>query len=327
MVRTPRTGTARPAAAAHPADPAPAADPAAVADPASPAQPEPAPAPSPETVALADEPFDPRLYLTRIGAADYLEVKWRLLWLRTEHPDAQIATDLHSDEQIPQGTKTVRRAIFHATIAIPGGGASSGWGSETENDFRDYLEKAETKALGRALAALGYGTQFGTEFGGEAAADRPVDTPVTHPAARSTAPARNGNGHRPTAAASSSSDQAVAATRRILKMDAEMLEQEADWDQRIVRAGTDIDLWRNLVILARKAVQAGDAATQSWRFAHLAEKAPAASGADRGVVLRGIGQFAKDVGALTPYVQSFIDERQAELDDDEDADPDGVYDG
>ena len=101
--------------------------------------------------------FDPTPYLRKIGGRgrtgeDYLDVKHRLLWLRTEHPDAQIVTEhIQIDEQ---------SAIFKATVAIPGGGTASGHGSETAADFPDYIEKAETKALGRALNALGYGAQF-----------------------------------------------------------------------------------------------------------------------------------------------------------------------
>jgi hypothetical protein len=51
-------------------------------------------------------------------------------------------------------------AIFRATVTIPGAGSATDYGSETPKDFGDYIEKAATKALGRALAQLGYGTQF-----------------------------------------------------------------------------------------------------------------------------------------------------------------------
>ena len=63
-------------------------------------------------------------------------------------------------------------------VSIPGGGSATGWGSESSGDFRDYLEKAETKAIGRALAALGFGTQFCPDFEFGAAAGRVVDSPV-----------------------------------------------------------------------------------------------------------------------------------------------------
>ena len=97
--------------------------------------------------------FDPAKYLVKInGRGEYLEVKWRLLWLRTAHPDATIETELTHLES--------DHAVFKARVAIPGGGVATGWGSESAGDFRDFLEKAETKAIGRALAALGFGTQF-----------------------------------------------------------------------------------------------------------------------------------------------------------------------
>jgi hypothetical protein len=114
--------------------------------------------------------FEPARYLTRVNGSDYLEVKWRLVWLRDRHPEAAIETELVSHHD--------NVAVFRARIAIPGGGAATGWGTESASDFRDYLEKAETKALGRALAALGFGTQFCPDFEFGAAAGRVVDSPV-----------------------------------------------------------------------------------------------------------------------------------------------------
>lgn len=114
--------------------------------------------------------FDPGRYLTKVGSADYLEVKWRLVWLRNNHPDAHLDTELvsHIDQM----------AIFKATISIPGGGSATGFGSEGFNDFREYIEKAETKAIGRALAALGFGTQFCPDFdfgSNNGVVDSPID--------------------------------------------------------------------------------------------------------------------------------------------------------
>ncbi|HEX2280339.1 MAG TPA: hypothetical protein VHG52_01130 [Thermomicrobiales bacterium] len=122
--------------------------------------------PSPGRPSLADDGsarqgtgFDPTPYLRQLhgrgrgGGADYLDVKWRLLWLRKEHPDAEIVTELVQHD--PQ------MAIFKATVTVPTGGKATGYGSETASDFPDFIEKAETKAIGRALNALGYGAQFG----------------------------------------------------------------------------------------------------------------------------------------------------------------------
>lgn len=129
--------------------------------------------------------FDASRYLTRLQGKDYLEVKWRLLWLRTEHPDAVIETDLYRLEN--------DLAVFKARVRIPGGGEATGWGHETSVDFGDFIEKAETKALGRALAALGYGTQFTSDFDfAEGNEDKVVDSPVARPEGRS----RNGGPFR-----------------------------------------------------------------------------------------------------------------------------------
>jgi len=115
------------------------------------------------------EKFRATRYLMKLNGKDYLEVKWRLLWLRTAHPDAVIITELEKHEG--------GMALFKARITLPEGGEATGWGSETVSDFGDYIEKAETKALGRACAALGYGTQFCSDFDFH---DKPVDAPVKH---------------------------------------------------------------------------------------------------------------------------------------------------
>lgn len=137
--------------------------------------------------------FNPADHLMKLKGKDYLEVKWRLVWLREEHPDAIVTTE-HIDLQD-------NRAVFRATISLPNGGGATGYGSETQKDFGDFLEKAETKAVGRALAALGYGTQFAPEL---EEGERVVDSPVQRPNAPQTAskpPAKptpiNANGDKP----------------------------------------------------------------------------------------------------------------------------------
>ena len=43
--------------------------------------------------------FDASKYITKVSGRDYLEVKWRLVWLRTEHPEAHIETELMQHEK------------------------------------------------------------------------------------------------------------------------------------------------------------------------------------------------------------------------------------
>jgi hypothetical protein len=138
--------------------------------------------------------FNPREHLRTLrnkgGEAEYLDVRWRLVWLRSEHPDAEITTEhIVIDRE---------EAVFRARVAIPGGGLATGYGSETRADFpAGHIEKAETKAVGRALAMLGYGTQFvGEDLDeGDRIADAPVDRPAptratTTPRAGSAGPGR-----------------------------------------------------------------------------------------------------------------------------------------
>lgn len=114
--------------------------------------------------------FEPAKFLTSVNGQDYLEVKWRLVWLRSVHPDARIETELFEH----RGSS----AVFRALVTLPSGASATGWGSESSDDFGDYLEKAETKALGRALAALGFGTQFCPDYEFGAERQRIVDSPV-----------------------------------------------------------------------------------------------------------------------------------------------------
>ena len=128
--------------------------------------------------------FDPSKYLTeykrrskqddgsyREVKTDYLPVKARILWFRDEHPDGVIDTDCVAHDE--------NFALFKAMIDIPNGGMAVAWGSETKADWKDYIEKAETKAVGRALAALGYGTQFAAELSEGDVVDSPVVRPET----------------------------------------------------------------------------------------------------------------------------------------------------
>ena len=117
--------------------------------------------------------FNPQEHLTQVKGKDYLEVKWRLVWFREEHPDWTIDTEfliLDMDQGV---------AVCQATISDENNRQlAKGTKTEYKASFFDFVEKAETGAIGRALAALGYGTQFAPELEeGERIVDSPVEKP------------------------------------------------------------------------------------------------------------------------------------------------------
>ena len=101
----------------------------------------------------------------------YLPVAPRVAWFRQNKPCWRINTELVEFKH----ENNYGIAVFMCKIYDENGNVvSTGYGSETLSDFRDYFEKAETKAIGRALAALGYGTLFALELDeGKAIADAP----------------------------------------------------------------------------------------------------------------------------------------------------------
>jgi hypothetical protein len=112
---------------------------------------------------------------------DYLEVKWRLCWFRDRYPHGVITTE-EVCVDLDRGY-----ARYKATVEDGQGGRATGYGTETAAGFADYVERAETRALGRALAALGIGTPFVGQDLTEG--EHIVDAPVS--------PLTSTNGHAP----------------------------------------------------------------------------------------------------------------------------------
>jgi hypothetical protein len=161
-------------------------------------------------VAQALRSFNPNEHLIKLkskaGEQDYLPVKWRLVWFRSVHPEGTIDTEeklvdldrvmeaeafvwnaekRRSEKVIKQAKGYAR---FKAIVTTGKGGRATGHGAQAAVDFSDYVEKAETKSIGRALAALGFGTQFTDEefYEGESrVVDSPVETRNNPPASSS----------------------------------------------------------------------------------------------------------------------------------------------
>jgi hypothetical protein len=111
---------------------------------------------------------------------DYLNVQSRLLWFIRDQR-ALIAAGLARESyvvrtELVELDREVGWAHFKTVARDVLGNESVMYGSESAKDFPDYIEKASTKSLGRALLGLGYGTAFAPEMEeGERVVDAPVD--------------------------------------------------------------------------------------------------------------------------------------------------------
>ena len=100
--------------------------------------------------------------------ANYLPVAARIAWFRKDHPHWAIITEI---EQLAD-----KAVVMKATIKDNFGNViATARKKETQAGFPDYIEKAETGAVGRALAMCGYGTLQAPEFDEQ---DRLADAPV-----------------------------------------------------------------------------------------------------------------------------------------------------
>lgn len=109
------------------------------------------------------------LPLLNLRGKQYLEVKFRLVWFREDHPDWSIETELISVTDVSAYARATIRDETGRVIA-------TSHKFESIQGFPDFIEKAETGAIGRALALIGYGTQFCADELDEG--KRIVDSPV-----------------------------------------------------------------------------------------------------------------------------------------------------
>lgn len=112
------------------------------------------------------------LPIMNLKGKPYLQVPHRILWFREEKPDWRVETSF--------SVMNDKLAVAKAEVRDSSGNLmATAHKSETPGGFGDYIEKAETGAVGRALALVGYGTQFTNDFEEDTRlADSPVQAPV-----------------------------------------------------------------------------------------------------------------------------------------------------
>ena len=123
--------------------------------------------------------FDPQRHLMQIKGKDYLTVQNRLIWfIRDQRAliEAGLAqTSYTIQTELVEHDRDQGWAHFKTYVRDVLGNEATMYGSESIRDFPDYIEKASTKSLGRALLLLGYGTAFTAEIDeGERVVDAPV---------------------------------------------------------------------------------------------------------------------------------------------------------
>lgn len=119
--------------------------------------------------------FNPKKHLMQLKGKDYLEAKWRLVWLNEECRNYTIFTEVQPRIEGTKGV-TVKATVTLFDASLAPTRTATAYKSSSGFAGGD-LEKSETGAIGRALAFLGYGTQFAQELEGDDM-ESPNDSPV-----------------------------------------------------------------------------------------------------------------------------------------------------
>lgn len=100
--------------------------------------------------------FDPREHIRQLeDGREYLDLKWRILWLRSQEPDASIESQIVATSE--------DEVVCRTTITLRSGATVTAHGSASRTDSSQPVEEAENRAMMRALAALGYGVEYADE--------------------------------------------------------------------------------------------------------------------------------------------------------------------
>lgn len=161
---------------------------------------------------------------------DYLQVVHRVVWFRDEKPSWTIETDVVSID--------LKYAVISAVIKDENGRVlQKAHGTQSADKFPAYVEKAESKAIGRALGFLGYGTAHAQELEDEVTenlstlADSPVSRITKEEAMAAVQTAFPG------ATTSSSTKRVPPASEKQLNFLKKLAGGEANLEKRAIELG------------------------------------------------------------------------------------------
>lgn len=112
------------------------------------------------------EGFEPKKYLreetTDEGKSFYLDTKFRLLWYRLKYPEGKL---IKIPKALNKEYATFEVRVYSHKEDHPDNFLANGFASRYKDDGNEkfglnFVESAETAALGRALKDAGFGTQF-----------------------------------------------------------------------------------------------------------------------------------------------------------------------
>ena len=112
-------------------------------------------------------PDEIKARMMKVTGKDYLPALVRIMWFRDDHPDWRIITEIvnNDDEKA-----LVKASIYNSEGIL----VSTAHKTQSRKQFpMGYVEKAETGAVGRALAYVGYGSL--SEGDDDDVCDAPVD--------------------------------------------------------------------------------------------------------------------------------------------------------